>query len=396
MLNRSQPFQYQRHGSASPVVVALLAGILLAFIVLIIVLLTGRNPTPPTHGPSGNRAPEPPAVSPGQKVSREELPNPPKKPKAIGDEKRIRDVLQVGRNYELLMKGGFTARVEDKDWGVNEVTNLAFYYEMPATRSIESNDGKTVVELRQFGKIAVTKLLTVESVTIDLGVPGDCALGVMEWFEPGSGITVLSVKPVAEAILGAAARSVASDNAKAFGQVDSLSGKKVRITYVDGVGVQSIEPISCSLTASERDYVFNLALLSDSNMMRLDIPPGGTWTIAGSEFIGLLDPTMRGVPRGEVAVVREADQEENGKKYGMLRIQPNSYLEIDSSDASTRRIGSLAPQGTLRYNITDGYVDNVSLTGDVHLEKVSQDHLLFEASYKTRPELKGSYSCKMR
>ena len=53
-------------------------------------------------------------------------------------------------------------------------------------------------------------------------------------------------------------------------------------------------------------------------------------------------------------------------------------------------------EGTLRYNITDGYVDNIGLTGDVRIEEVSQDHLLFEASFKSRPELKANYSCKMR
>ena len=177
MSNRSLLFRHRRPGATSPVVVILLAGILLAIVVLIVVLLTGKNQTP-----NGNQDGHKVAVDAGQKVSRNEIPKhkQPKSPEPIGKD-RIVEVLRPGKRYEVLMKGGFTARVEDKDWGVREITNLAFGYEMPATRTIESNDGKTIMELRHFGKIATAKFLTkVESVTIDLGVPGDIALGLLE------------------------------------------------------------------------------------------------------------------------------------------------------------------------------------------------------------------------
>ena len=223
-------------------------------------------------------------------------------------------------------------------------------------------------------------------------------LGAIDWLvEPGTGEAVLSAKPIAEAILGRAAQAVANSNAKAFGQVDSLSGKKVRITFVDGVGVQTIEPIGCSLTASERDFVSNTAALSDYHTMPdVNIEPGKKWTVDGSEFSGFFDPSMRGVPQGEVVIAREDNHEENGKRYAKLGIQPGSHVEIDSSDASTHRIGSFTPGGTLQYNITDGYVETAHLIGNMQIEQLSQDHILFEASFRTRPKLEISYSCKIR
>lgn len=271
-------------------------------------------------------------------------------------------------------------------------------YEISASRTIESNDGKKIVEVRHFEAVRTAKLLAdVESVTIELGIPGGMVLGALEYVNPGSGVAVLSAKPIAESILKNGAQAVVNSNARAFGQVDSLSGKQVRITFVDGVGVQTIEPIGCSLTASERDFVSNTAALSDYHTMpNVNIEPGKAWTVDGSEFSGFFDPSMRGVPEGKVVIAREDNHEENGKLYARLSIQPGSYVEINSSDASTRRIGSFTPGGTLQYNITDGYVETARLIGNMQIERLSQDHILFEASFRTRPKLDISYSCKIR
>ena len=322
MFKRSLRFRIRRRGATSPVVVVLLAGILVALIVLIFMVVLGRhlpdnytgNAGSTTTAGAGEQLPKDPApairekpqtagpalVTPGQTVSRDDLPLParPKKPEPIGNPERIQEVLQKGRIYEVLAKGGLAARVEDKDWGVHELTNLAFRYELPATRAIEENDGKTIVEVRQFGKIDAAKLLTVESVTIDLGPPGALGLGLLTGIDPETGAAILSIKQVIEGILGQAAQAVADSQAKVVWQLDSLSGKKVRITFADGVGVQSIQPIGCSLTTEERDYVFGQALLSDAYTMRLDKKPGETWTIDGSQLVSLLDPTMRGVTKG--------------------------------------------------------------------------------------------------
>lgn len=398
----------ERRGASNPVVVVLLAAILLALIVLIAVLLTGRGqstaslPATQAAAPSGMAVAQPPgassAVSPGQQVERKELPKPPTSPKPIGDEKRIKEVAQAGKTYLVLVKGGLTARVEDKDWGVKQVVNLGYAFEASVSRKIESNDGKKVVEVRTFDKVRTVKLLSqVESVTIDLGAPGQLVLGALDEFVlPGVREAVLAAKPVAEAIMGAAAQAMTDDNSKALGQVDSLSGKKVRITYVDGVGVQSIEPIGCSLTASERDYVFATAVLSDYyTMPNLEIPVGGTWTVDGANLVGFFDPSMRGVTQGEIVIARNANQEEGGKHFATLAIQ-QGYLEINSSDASTRRVGKLSPRGTMRYNVSDAFVESARFTGDVQIEELSQNHLLFEASFKTRPKLEITYSCKIQ
>ena len=71
-------------------------------------------------------------------------------------------------------------------------------------------------------------------------------------------------------------------------------------------------------------------------------------------------------------------------------------LEIDNSDASSRRIGSFTPEGRLRYALAEGYVDHAALTGRFTVEEVSTDHLLFETSFKSKPTLKVDYTCTIR
>ena len=457
----TSPAKPRRSGGVGAAILVLLAGILIALIVLIVVLIEDRNqrpaaPSPTAIGPGlatvsattepakpvspkpdprlsgpGSEAPiaphslydtsrPPPAttppltegslvvavarpsvvpppgevfvVSPGETVTRDKLPE----SKMIGDDKLIQQILREGRTYDTVVKGVLTARVEDKDWGAKQTTTLVFEFEMPMSRLIESNNGTRVVEVRHFGNIATAKALTVEAVTIELGAPGALVLGTLGAFHPGIGPAIASAKTVAEAILRTAAKTVADQKAKAWGNLDSLSGKTVRIVYVDGHGVQGIEPLEGSLTASERDYLFNLATLSECYELRPKFRPGETWTIEGGALQNFLDPTMRAVPHGAVIVVRGKDQEWDGKQLALLDIQRTSYLEVDSSDSSLRRIASFAPRGTLRYNIAGGYVETGDLTGDILIEKVSKRHLLFPASFLTKPDLKVSYWCRMR
>jgi hypothetical protein len=38
-------------------------------------------------------------------------------------------------------------------------------------------------------------------------------------------------------------------------RIDKLPGKQVRITYVDGVGVESTAPVGCALLPDEHCYI---------------------------------------------------------------------------------------------------------------------------------------------
>lgn len=383
----------QRRGGTSPVVLVLLAGILLALVVLIVVILTQkRSDSPGTSPEPGGHAK--PVVTDGQTIQRRDLAAPPKSPKPLDDPNRIKETLQAGKTYGVVLKAGLDSRVEDKAWGVKEVVSLAYAAEMQIDRIIEKNDGKKIVELRHFVNARNVKVLcNVERVTIDLGTPGTLLLGALEYLQPGTTGVVSVAKPIAEGILGYGAQEAAQSEAtKAVAHVESLSGKKVRITYVDGVGVESIEPVGCSLSQDESDFVFGTAILSDCYIWDMKKAPKEQWKVDGSQLSGLIDPSLRGRTAGEINFIRDADGQEGDRPYAILRIEGGA-LTIDSSDTSTRRIGSFEPRGTLRFSLSDKIVEQAKLGGLFVVDEVSTDHILFETSFHSRPKLTVEYAC---
>jgi hypothetical protein len=380
-----------RRGTTNPIIVILLSGILLALLILVsVILLNGR-----AIGPSTGAAA---AVPDGTKIDRTALKDPPTPAqKAVGNADRIKETLRAGKTYRVVLKATFDARVADKDWGVKQVITLVYAAEMLVNRTIESNDGKRIVELRAFEKCRNVKLLcNVEHVSIELGPLGVLALGALDYLGPGSAEAIVAAKPIAELLLGTTAQQVLNDKAtKAFARVDGLSGKRVRITYLDGAGVESLEPVGCNLTGDERDLLFSTAVLSDCYILPdLTLKPGQTWTVDGSELGGFLDPTLRGIPEGEIVVIRDADQTTDGKQFAVLRIQ-SGFLRINATDDKAHRVGTFEPHGKMKYSIDDGYVTIASLNGRATFERVSRDHILFEASFQTQPTMKVLYSCKM-
>lgn len=208
-----------------------------------------------------------------------------------------------------------------------DVTNLSYLAEMRITRKIESNDGRRIVELRRFHQARNAKLLCdVESITIELGLPGQVLLGVLDAVEPGSTESVLVAKPLIEAILSITAQPVANASVtKAFAHVDTLAGKTVRITYVDGTGVEELVPVGCTLSESERDFIFATAVLSDCYIFpELNFEPGKSWSVDGSQRMCLIDPSFRGIPEGSVQVERTEDRTDAGKRYAGRRIRLTS------------------------------------------------------------------------
>jgi len=287
MLCRRRPILIiSRLGTVSPLVLLLLAGILVALIIIIGLLLTQLNGGTPPSTPPRNGGP----------IAE------PKAPKPIDDPNRIKETLQQGKTYAVVLKAGLESQVVDQAWGFKKVVSLAYAAEMAIDRTIEKNDGKTVVELRRFLTSRNVKLLCdVESVTIDPGLPGTLILGGLESVFPGTTEALATVAPIVENLLGRVSQEEVRNKAtKAVAHVDSLSGKSVRITYVDGVGVRDITPVGCTLNTEVNNFISGTAVLSDCYLWELKKAPGDRWKVDGSQLSGLIDPSLRGVPTGEI------------------------------------------------------------------------------------------------
>ena len=270
--------------------------------------------------------------------------------------------MQAGKTYRTVIKVGVQSRVEDADWGVKVVVNITYMGEHEILRKVESNDGHRIVELRQFVASRNVKVLsTVEQAKLDLGTTSALMLFALEYLAPGTLETVAVVKPVIDQLFKEGAQVVLNDqNSKVRAAADSLTGKQVRIVYVDGTGVESLTPVGCTLTEDERDFIFDTAVLSDCYIMpEIDKKPGESWTVAGSQFVFLFDPSWRGRPVGDIVLKREKDQEIGGQGCG-----PHAD-RVRATRVVAARLGVFSAHGAVRTGQrTQGHVVRVALLRD--------------------------------
>jgi hypothetical protein len=350
-------------------------------------------------------------VKPGQEVKREQTPNPPQPPKPVASPDRLRQNLQPGKAYVTHVKGVLDVRGTDKDWGVEEVITINYAFEADIDREIESNDGTTIVELRHFRDVRSLKVETrLEDVRIDLGPAGDVLLAGIALFQPEA---VLTAGNIIKKVDGASLKKVLfalrwigispeklldlDQATKAITAIDRLTGKKVRLTYVDGKGVIKLVPVHGDLTAAERDFLLASVLASDSLIVPdVAIKVGNRWKVDGSNFANMVDPGMLARTSGEVMLERLADEVAQGKTCRHIRVIDGRIL-FDDSDPRVGRVGHFDPRGSsLYFSPEDQVIIRSRLKGEAKLEKFSKDHLLFEARMRQLPKLEVDYTCKVR
>jgi len=413
------PMRSRRLTAGSDIVTkVLLAAILLALVALVVVVWKGSggssdaktsqeseaqvqqhsgaeqqdNRSAGTNTKAGSKAPE--LVQPGHTVSRP--PEAPPPPPTVGRADRIRDVLQEGKTYEVITTAELTGPVRDKDWGLETTVHLAYRAETQIRRTIEENDGRRIVELRNIVDARMVKATSRVEIGFVMTDPGVELLSTLDNLLTGGRITAVAavvVSPIFKSAEGILQKKIDDQNTKVKAVLDSLSGKTVRITYEDGRGVVELQPVGCSLTEEERDLLFASAVVTDAFLLPDEqSKPGDVWDVDGAAFADLLPPSWRGVPRGKISIRRDEDFEEKGAKYARLRCYQGT-LRVDATDQSRTRLASLTPRGEVKYNITAGHVESAELTADGSMEEASRDHLLFEARFETQPKVRLTYFC---
>jgi len=385
-----------RKGAADAVTKALLGAILIVLLVILVVVLWPHGEKQNTQrGPSGGNTP---IAKPGEKVPRpSEAPAP---PLTVGSPDRIRDVLQEGKTYEVITTAEITAPARDKQWGFQRTIHVAYRAEMRMRRTIEKNDGHRVVELRHILEAAAVKVASQVEVRFVPTEPGSLLLGalvaLLDATVTGGGASQLAPAVIQGICVGYQAGTeylLDQANTKVTAAVDSLKGKKVRITFVDGQGVVELEPVDCELTEEERDLLMASAVVTDAYLLPdMKSQPGDVWDVDGRAFSDFLPPSWRGTPRGKVSIRREKDFQENGERYALLRCYSGS-ITVDATDSSRTRLASLTPRGELKYNITKGHIESAKLQATGTMEEASRDHLLFETRFETSPEVRLTYHC---
>jgi len=361
----------------------LLIMVLVAAGVIIVILLSGEQASRRSDKEGAS-----PSAGEGSNPTTPTAPPPP----LIGNPNRIREVLQEGKTYLIHSRVAMEGVVRDKDWGVEEVVNLAYLAETSIRRTIESNNGERVVECRSFDSC---KMVKVESKEVKVQLMGKQLLRpalVLIFNDPRAVV----LPELAEAVLTETVRQrVNEHNTKFKAAMESLNGKKVRITYEDGKGVVNLEAVDCELNDEERNWLMNLAIVTDAYLMpNKDFKPGDQWEVPGDVFTDLLPPSWRARPQGKVVVLRQKDETQpNAERIARLRVL-RSTVTVNATDARLLRQGTLSIEGFLKYNINKGHFEEGELTADLAVEQASRDHLLLEARFQATPKVKIYYKCE--
>lgn len=362
---------------------------------LSLVLLIARLLWAPASGiPAVPFGPERPAVAEGR-VAR--WPGPSHGPsKALADPGRVRATLKVGRTYLVRAKGGFVAAATYADHhGRRRAAHVAHAFEAVFSRTIEENDGERIVELRRFGRIWAVTLLSTEDLALDLGPPGEPLLETLQGAEPHEGIRRIAPRRVAEAILRTPAEAVVEDPAaRAFWESNSLSGKTVRLTYVDGVGVESVQPVGCTLSAVDSDVLFRAPVLWHGYVLSNGRNnPGHVWSVDAAQLMDRIPPVMPGISQNEILVNRDRACRQNGKQTVSLRILGAAAERPDRH--------TFSPTGTIQFDLRDGLAAAAKLSWRARRDCLTRlyppvGHALPRVELHEEPTVTLDYRCDVR
>lgn len=373
----------------------LLLAVLAALLLLILLSILPRSAAIPSVSKESRSKP---AVKLGQQKSRNEMPSSVRlnDTERIADTRRIQEVLQPGNTYRTVQKGSLVVQGHDPDWSSDEVVKIALVAEQVASRTIESNDGSTLVELRTIEAARGIKILSAtHDFHVELGDPDLPILKVLSDLAPGDAVEVAEPVAVLQSVLKAGT-DVTRGSWKVLATVDELSGKTIRLTHTNGIGVTNVEPVNCSLTEEEVELFFRADPLADMRFLPdLGLKPGESFVVPGYAFANLLEPELHPHVEGNITITREHDQRREGRPMASLKIDSaKSELKLTTADAQQEAFGRLTPKGTLLFDLDGQFVRQATLSGDIVVRSIPKDHALGHASLVSQPETSMTYSCQ--
>jgi hypothetical protein len=176
-----------------------------------------------------------------------------------------------------------------------------------------------------------------------------------------------------------------------------LEGKKVRIVFLDGKGVDSIEGIGCQINQREHDVIVRTNFVMDHYLFPdRKVEPGSDWTVRGDTFSGFLDPRLHGKVGGEVAILRTPDFiDARGAVSKRLKVVKGE-LNVREQGGSRQVTGQVTGlRGTFVVPDRYGVVTSGHLSGYANYKNVSTDHLLFAAETTFTPRIDIRYECSV-
>jgi hypothetical protein len=184
---------------------------------------------------------------------------------ALNRPERFKLSLPAGQEFAVTVRGEITATLDEWEYDVRRSRHVFYAFETQYQRTIESNDGRCVVERRDYRNVKRVKLLVPVG---DAPLPSepfcDWSFATLDFPHPSNGIGLVPANYLAGVLLRPDLHVLAKDEwCRGYTEQDDLSGRSVRLTYVDGVGIESVEAIGWSPTSEQMRYLTQRSVLLD-------------------------------------------------------------------------------------------------------------------------------------
>lgn len=334
----------------------------------------------------------------------------------VNEKTVLQNVRRQGKTYISRVVGTVKGAAYKKDWGIGVSTDFQYTYGVQSTAYITQNDGLTIVEERSFDQ--VIENVVVGNLVVGLDLPMNELALVFNLFDP-SGETLETVSrlndiriPVPKLLLdwmrskNMLPVSMDPDEiakkmtmfAKGDGE-ELLVNKKVKITFVDGRGVTSIEPLKgTKLSQREIDIIKRTNYVMDHYVMPdRQVEVDESWVVNGDVFAGLMDPRMSGRIDGQVTIRRAPDfMPDSDSLNRILIIEKGDILFKSVRDGQSVSGALMNVTGKCIIPMEEDVVTSAVMSGSAEYHELSTDHLLFEARMSITPRFNISYQCEVK
>ncbi len=372
------------------------AGVLLALLAAILLLL---NLHPPVAADGGAARPcrlnieRIPIAFEGQNFDPADLPGAVDRPDQAFMRWPAGDAFAAGAACEILVKGGFRGRFDKPDDMLGPCEHLAYAFELRASRRIEHCGAGGATFLVQFHELRGLKILTsVVPPPIEFAAIDEPVLARLGPLRPEEGIVVVDANRAAQAMFGPRGENIARHPlTRALAAEDSLSGRRVRVTFSAERGITAVQPLDGNLTGDDLQTILQVALPLDGALLPAAAWPS-CWTADARAAVAMLGAAQWQVTGGRLDLVTQSCYTARGSDCALIACR-SPEIVVESAIAP-RTSGVFRPRGALHYDLTRGMIEAAWFQGPCAVPQLWNDSLLFESRYRSTPMLAVSYHCR--
>ncbi len=336
-----------------------------------------------------------------------------KPPKPISSDRLI-EMYPAGKVVRSLATFDATGRGTNRDWAILKgQAHFAYEYRVAAETTVERNDGKQIIFVKDFKDVHQVRALSKSTLEI---APPDDPLFNLVWKAVETNLTVAyphyrvlkEIVNIADPGLQRTLTRLADELGNPLNnngveevvqKIEKLAGAKVRFKYETGVGVTEVEVLNNSDLFPDKDELTRLAhnagLLADLYVAEAaEKQPGEQTSLRVEDIASMLALHYDVSLRGHIQVEKKQERTIENQKEQVLSI-PDGEIEVGANVKGAYRDGIVRIRsGQIYYSPTERLVTKATMDVDGSSSFVSQDHLLFGTTQVTDGKMRLSYLAK--